>query len=144
MIHIILPGVPVCWSAPYVGARGCFSKKTPIKNQIRPVVREQYDHDPLQCAVSVDFVFFMPIPKATSKKKRYMMINDQVFHDKTPDRSNLVKFYEDVLQGIVYLNDSQIIDGNAAKYYGEIPRTEIHIYPILEYKFKCLRLPQVS
>ena len=38
---------------------------------------------------------------------------------KMPDRDNYQKAFSDALQGIVYLNDSQIIDGSGKKDYAQ-------------------------
>jgi Holliday junction resolvase RusA-like endonuclease len=54
-----------------------------------------------------------------------------------PDRSNVLKSLEDALEGVVYVNDSQIADGRARKLYcagpsyGDVrPRTEVSVEQI--------------
>jgi Holliday junction resolvase RusA-like endonuclease len=38
-----------------------------------------------------------------------------------PDRTNYLKGFEDALQGIVYVNDSQVVDGPILKEYADGP-----------------------
>lgn len=58
------------------------------------------------------------------------MLDNTIRPETTPDRINLGKLYEDCLQQIVIGNDSKIVDGRVAKFYGENPRTEIYIEPL--------------
>lgn len=46
------------------------------------------------------------------------------FHFCKPDTDNLVKYYSDVAQGILFTNDSQIAQIVATKIYDENERTE--------------------
>ena len=46
-----------------------------------------------------------------------------------PDRTNIGKLYEDALNGIVIVDDSQIVEGSVGKWYCERPRVEIFITP---------------
>jgi Holliday junction resolvase RusA-like endonuclease len=61
----------------------------------------------------------MPIPKTRKKKN--------LFHISRPDLSNMIKFYEDVAQGILFSDDSKIAKITATKVYDEMPRVEIII-----------------
>lgn len=68
--------------------------------------------------VELDVRFWMPFPKATSKRKRETII----WHDKKPDRGNLLKQIEDVLEACGFVeNDSQFCVGSVAKCWGEEP-----------------------
>jgi Holliday junction resolvase RusA-like endonuclease len=94
---------------------------------IKAEIASQYNGPLIDTAVWVDLFFHMPIPKATSKKKRELMIQGILRPIVTPDRINLGKLLEDCLQGIVIGNDSKIVDGRVAKFYSEIPNTLINI-----------------
>lgn len=52
------------------------------------------------------------------------------FHNRTPDYSNCLKFYEDCANEILYEDDKQIVEIHGKKLYSENPRTEIEIMPI--------------
>ncbi len=129
-ITITIPGVPIPWKAPYVGSRGAFSPRYNEMKIIKSEIASQYNGPLIDVAVYADFFFYMPIPKNTSKKRRAAMISGLLRPEKIPDRTNICKLYEDCLQGIVIVNDAKIVDGRAAKFYGEIPSTLINIREI--------------
>jgi len=130
MIKLILEGHPIPWKAPYVGVRGAFSPLTRIMNDLRAILKEDYKEPLLDEALSMDLNFYLKIPKGVSKKVRELMISGKMRPIKTPDRDNLQKFISDVLQGVVYKNDSVIVAGSSEKWYAESPRTEITIKKI--------------
>jgi Holliday junction resolvase RusA-like endonuclease len=49
------------------------------------------------------------------------------YHTSVPDLSNMVKFIEDVAQGILYKNDCTICSITTRKIYSQQPRTEFTI-----------------
>lgn len=130
MISIIIPGSPLPWKAAYVGSRGAYSPRYATSLEIKKVIRSLYDGPILDEAMIVDLIFYVAIPKATSKKKRLLMISGMERPEGTPDRINMGKYYEDLLQGIVIRNDSKIVGGRVDKYYSEEPRTQIQIWTL--------------
>jgi len=82
---------------------------------------------PLECALKCVISFYMPIPKSTSKKDVAKMLSGEIRHIKKPDLDNLVKQTTDGMNGIVYIDDAQIIWLSASKHYSDNPRTEIII-----------------
>jgi len=90
--------------------------------------------EPLSGPICMEIKFHMPRPKSHYRagKRSYMLKdNSPVYHTKTPDLSNLIKFVEDALQGVngFYKDDSQIVELRASKRYSQThnPRTEIII-----------------
>jgi Holliday junction resolvase RusA-like endonuclease len=126
-IDLKIPGVPIPWRAPFVGKNGAFSPDRKKKLLLKALVQSIYRGNLIDAPILCDLTFYMPIPKSTSKKKREDMISGKIRPAKTPDRTNLCKQLEDILQGIVIKNDSKIVDGRVAKYYSETPHTLIHI-----------------
>lgn len=122
-------GVPLPWKAPYVSSKGAYSDRTKMMHMSREILKLKYKGPFFEEAIIVDFEFNMPIPKRTSKKKRKEMLEGTIRPITTPDRSNLAKLYEDILQGVYYKNDSIIVGGKIEKWYSEIPCTKIRIYP---------------
>lgn len=74
--------------------------------------------------VFMDVIFYMPIPKTASEKKR-QQLRDQ-WHYIKPDNSNLLKFVEDVATTICYKDDCILAKHSIEKVYddGKGPRTE--------------------
>ena len=102
----------------------------------------------IEGAVILYVVFWMPIPKGTSKKKidemrlysfdtlspRDVALNvngvaypHPAHHIKRPDYDNLVKMVKDSLTGVYWKDDSQVQGGGTFKIYSHKPRTEIEI-----------------
>ena len=73
----------------------------------------------------LDVTFYMQIPKSYRPNKRTKM--QGTLHDKRPDASNLLKFLEDTIQGILIKDDSTITTITARKIYDKLTRTEFTI-----------------
>jgi Holliday junction resolvase RusA-like endonuclease len=52
---------------------------------------------------------------------------DPLFKSTKPDRDNLLKLLNDALEGIIFINDSQVCGGAVSKVYDENPMTVIEI-----------------
>lgn len=95
----------------------------------------------IDAPVVVDIMFFMPIPRSTSKVKREAMLRPWrghpcMPHVKKPDADNLEKAVWDAMTGIILQDDSQIFGHSTYKYYSEKPYIHIEIYEYEELK-KC-------
>lgn len=91
-------------------------------------IENQWKADPLDKPLCIKLYFGMPIPKSTSNKRKRLMIRGLIKHDKRPDLDNLEKFYKDVCNGIVWVDDSQIYRVmDKHKFYAERPFTLIQI-----------------
>lgn len=73
--------------------------------------------------------FYMPIPQSWPKKQREAALSGSMMHTKKPDIDNLIKSVCDALNGIAYIDDSQIVSIEASKCYSNNPGTEIEIQP---------------
>jgi len=105
-----------------------------IKSQIRRQKLKPHQlrsSIPLTGAISVVMRFYMPIPKSTSKKKALLMEVGQIHHTKKPDSDNMTKFYYDVLKGIAWKDDSQVVHSDIKKMYSRDPRVEILVTEVL-------------
>jgi Holliday junction resolvase RusA-like endonuclease len=129
-ISLEILGVPLPWKAAYVGSRGAYSPRYFTNKIIKREIQEAYQGPLIEGALRCDMIFYMPIPKASSVKKRAQMISGEIRPTGTPDITNLRKNLEDLLQGVVMENDSKFVEGMTAKYYGEIPRSVIKITKI--------------
>jgi len=95
----------------------------------RDLLRKQWKWPMLEGPLLVTFDFFIRIPKATSKKKRALMLSHELRPTQKPDRDNLAKLLSDVLQDVVYENDSCVVGGRVEKWFGEVPRSVITLIP---------------
>lgn len=82
----------------------------------------------------VDLVFLFMPPRSSSlgtKNRAYWGLSD---YNQKPDCDNLEKFYLDCMTGILWDDDSQVVNLSSRKEYSEKPRTEITIMAKREMK----------
>lgn len=75
----------------------------------------------------VSLTFYLPIPKSLTGGQKNAILWGFKEHNKKPDTSNLIKFYEDAANEILFHDDSMIVEVQGRKEYSDHPRTEITI-----------------
>jgi Holliday junction resolvase RusA-like endonuclease len=107
-------------------------KKTASYEQlVAACFRDVYaDFKPLEGALSVDLYIFKPVPKYWPKKRREASIFGLERPTGKPDCDNYAKIILDALNGIAYIDDSQVVTLRAEKHYAEIPRVFVSIKPL--------------
>lgn len=123
-IRLTLNGVPLPWKAPLKGTHGFYSPRHAVNKILIEELKAQYSGEVLTNPFICDLIFYLPLPKSISEKKRKLMLSGELRPQAQGDRTNLAKAYEDLLQGIVIKNDKQIVGGKVEKWYGNEPRTE--------------------
>lgn len=89
----------------------------PFRDSVAWAVREQYKAEAMTGAVRLDVLFVLPRPKSLPKKI--------VHHIKKPDRDKLLRAVCDGLKtGGLYLDDSQVVEGETIKVYVGTPMDE--------------------
>jgi Holliday junction resolvase RusA-like endonuclease len=78
-------------------------------------------------AVKVSIEFFLKIPKSISRKS---LESNEVMPTVKPDLDNLAKTVLDGMNGIVYQDDSQIVELHISKKYSDHPCTVVRVSPI--------------
>lgn len=100
------------------------------EKNIRSQIIEQLppNFELLKNAIKLEVVFYFP-PLKTFNKKIMNDIEKGLPVPKTtkPDLDNLEKMVLDAMQGVVYLNDSQIYYKSSQKYYSNTPQINITI-----------------
>jgi len=129
---IEIPGKPIAKKRPRFARRGKFvttysDQETEEGKFLLMAMQQIGDKKPFEGPIMISAEFYMPIPKSTSKKKTLMMEAGDIEHTKKPDIDNLVKFPLDVLNGVAWKDDSQIIQIFAAKKYSLVPMTRLVI-----------------
>lgn len=97
------------------------------KQLIGYYVRQHYDGQPLTGPLSVTLLFFREIQKSDSQKKQTAKGAGQIRPTKKPDVDNYIKSTLDALNGILWVDDNEIVDLHAKKYYSKHPHIEIEI-----------------
>jgi Holliday junction resolvase RusA-like endonuclease len=132
-IEIIIPGDPIPKHRPRFTRHGrTYSDQSEIMKNVSMIISSQHNaNKPYKNPVKLSAVFFMPIPKSISKKKK-SMINGTP-HIKKPDIDNLLKFYCDcmVKSGNIIIDDSVIAEIYATKIYSLCPRSVFTVKDIV-------------
>lgn len=78
-------------------------------------------------AYEVNFYFYLPINESDSIAVRNGKLWGFEMPTGKPDYDNLEKFYLDCANGVLWRDDSMIVDAHSHKRYDEIPRMEVTI-----------------
>jgi Holliday junction resolvase RusA-like endonuclease len=81
--------------------------------------------EPLETPVSLYLYIRVPIPKSFSKKKVQECLNGSEQPMKKPDSSNVLKSVEDAMNGVVYMDDCQIINHHITRVYSPLSGVDI-------------------
>lgn len=80
----------------------------------------------------VELFITVSVPQSWSKKQKAQALAGQLFPTKKPDKDNVIKAIYDGLNGIVWVDDAQAVDGHQRKRYGETPGVRVRIVPLME------------
>ena len=127
MLLFEIPVAPVPQKQTRFGNGKAYDPSAPDKHQIQWNLRPYAPDKPLKGPIEVDITFYMPIPKNTSSLMRKQMINNVLHHMKRPDVDNLSYLVVNAMKDIIYEDDSQIVDLNLHKRYGEQPKTVVKV-----------------
>jgi len=99
------------------------------------VAGQAIQHKPEQLltgAIKLGVKFYRAPLKSFSKDKRELAMSGKFRPATRPDLDNLIKGVTDSLNGIMWQDDSQVIEYivGTGKYFGDPPRVEIEVYEI--------------
>lgn len=123
---ITIPGIPnVLKRHRHKKSGGTYNSQRTEMNNLGFIVKTQWTSDPIDYIIKLEVVFYINMPKSFSNKKVKEFENR--YDGRHHDLSNYIKFLEDSLNGIVWRDDSLIVELNAKKKYSSNPRTEFEI-----------------
>lgn len=127
VIAFTIPGKPVPKARPRVVNRHAYTpKKTKDRADLIKQIAAPLFDKPFTGPVCVDVIAVFPIPKSWSKKKKAEMRG--MPHTQRPDKDNLEKLPYDALNGIAYVDDSQIVlGGEFVKMWGDEAKTIVRV-----------------
>lgn len=99
-----------------------------LNDRIKAAIASQFEGEPTTEPVEVSILFYMPLPKAASKKNKALMLENAIKHTKKYDIDNLVVKILNCMSKIIYVDDNQVWQLEAKKLYSETPRTEIALW----------------
>jgi Holliday junction resolvase RusA-like endonuclease len=104
-----------------------YDPSKPDLERIQWMIRPYAPKEVITGPVSVSYSFYLPIPKATSRVKTGQMDRNMIKHISKPDLDNLAYLVTNAMKGIIYHDDSQIVEKYERKQYGLDPRIVIEI-----------------
>lgn len=124
IVHFTVPIVPIGKSRARVTSRGTFTPTKTRKAEEAVALIAKSAMKGRQIAsgrviAAVEAV--MPIPASWPKAKRQDAISSVLRPTCRPDADNISKLVLDACNGIVYADDSQIVDLTVTKFYGTTP-----------------------
>ena len=133
-----VPGEPTGKARPKVFRNGDFTKGvTPEKtvlyeNLVKVEFQRQCPRQPIiENPVALKIRCFYGLAKGDSKKKQAAKLAGAIRPTKKPDIDNCIKIIADALNGLAYVDDTQIVAVVAEKFFAEIPRVEVEITEVL-------------
>ena len=139
MITFKVDGVPVPKGrARYVRRGNHISTYTPEKTRtyetlIKDAARQAMGaSEALQTPVSLYLYIRVPIPASATKKRLQAIADGSEKPTKKPDASNVLKSVEDGMNGVVYKDDSQIVNIHVTKVFSSEPGVDICVKECLE------------
>lgn len=123
-----IPGAPVAWAR--AGKSGRFSYTPAPQRHYGEIVRFAASEamrgaPPAEGALALTIVFRLPIPASWSQRKRAAAATGGIRPAKKPDWDNAGKIISDALNGIVYVDDAQIVEARISKFYDISPRVDV-------------------
>lgn len=124
---IIVPGAPIPCARPRKSGHFMYDPQMQAKENF--AFKTQEFKESVSMALESVFLvirYDMPIPRSFSNRRRLNMIGRP--HTGRPDLSNLIKFTEDALNGVLWKDDAIIHGIMARKVYNEEPKTIIWMF----------------
>lgn len=130
MLEFIIPHKPTPWAAPSRRKGVWYNPRHAIKVRTQSLIRGQYNGPLIDKICTLFFRFYFAPPKSARITQKAKMLANVIVPTKC-DLTNLQKFYEDCLKGIVLTDDRIVAKIDSSKWYG--PKDYVHI-TVLDYR----------
>lgn len=131
MIELYIEGPPLAKVRHRTGNGVTYNPQSKIEEAVKWEIKAQLPSGfkPFTGACRIELTAFFSRPKShygTGKNSSKLKKNAPAFPTVKPDVDNILKFYADAMNGIVYLDDKQVTVVSMSKLYGK-PRVLIAI-----------------
>jgi Holliday junction resolvase RusA-like endonuclease len=134
MVTFMVEGTPVPKGRPRFARRGKFvstySPKTTVDYETKVSEVAQVamgSSEPLETPVGAYIYITLPIPASYSKKRTQACLSGEERPTKKSDIDNFCKAVFDGMNGIVFVDDSQIVSLHSTKVYGTVGMVEVMV-----------------
>lgn len=131
-VEFIVPGPPVAWQrARLVGKRHFTESRVAAYKRVVGTLANaaKAGRPPCTGPVSMHIVAVFAVPKSWPKARREDALAGLVVPTGKPDWDNVGKGVSDALNGIVYEDDAQVVDGRVVKRFGPNPCVLVEVRP---------------
>ncbi len=133
-VAFVVPGAPVGKGRPRMAAGRMY---TPAKTAsyeglvAHEAMAAMAGRPLLEGACSCLIKIVLPIPASWSKKKQAAALAGTVYPLVKPDVDNVIKAIYDGMNGVVWRDDVQVIDGAQEKRYGATPMVQVWVMEVM-------------
>lgn len=112
---------------------GAVSTYTPAKTRsyegiVRTMAMDAMDRQqPIEAPVHLELDIVCSVPRSWPEWKRRMALADRIAATSKPDVDNVLKAISDACNGVVWRDDSQIVQIRLNKFYGETPGVQVRV-----------------
>ena len=108
---------------------------------VTPKATREYERDfaslwkggePTSDPVRVIIKAYYPCDYKANKARKRLMLDNAIRPTKKPDIDNVTKIVLDALNGVAFVDDAQVIEVLASKYFSSEPRVEIRVQEFTE------------
>ena len=129
MVVYEIDGKPIPWMRSGRKGNKYYDKQIEEKKKVQLFLKSNLctkEGDPNHSIpIKVTMEFHMPIPKSWPQKRQRVAKGKP--HPYRPDLDNLIKFINDTLNNILWIDDSLIYELKVRKFYSDSPKTKICI-----------------
>lgn len=135
MIRIEIPGTPTAKGRPRF-SRASGRAYTPAKTEAAEshvkiiAALAMAGAAPFDGPIKLEVWARMAVPQSWSKRKQQAAHAGELRPTGKPDLDNLLKLVGDSLNGIVWRDDSQVVEASMTKRYAHIPMTVVIVTPL--------------
>ena len=128
IIHIEIPIVPKAQKRDRIGSRGGkgFSYKDKSQkleeDKLLTLLMAHKPPQPLVGEIYLEIEVIVPVPKSKPRIWRAKALVNLIRPTTAPDADNYAKQIMDVMNGVFFEDDRQVVDLRVGKYYGANPR----------------------
>ncbi|WP_145153050.1 RusA family crossover junction endodeoxyribonuclease [Paenibacillus xylanexedens] len=133
MITFTVYGEPVAQGRPKASTRTGFvkmydpKKSKDYKDYVKLAASEHAPDALLLGPIGMVLTVYRSIPKSLSQKKAALAEAGHIVPTTKPDVDNYLKGVKDALKGVIWKDDSQVVEVFARKRYSARPRIEVKI-----------------
>jgi Holliday junction resolvase RusA-like endonuclease len=127
-IHFTIPIEPKAQKRDRIGSFGGHGRSYKDKAQslyegkVAALIAQHRPDKPIEGEIGLIIGRYLPIPKSKPKKWKEAALGGTILPTGKPDCTNLAKNIEDIMNGVFYRDDSQIISLYVYKEYSDNPR----------------------